>query len=313
MTDAGRILIVEDEPALRELVAVALEREGFRVRQAADGQEGLRLARAEGADVILLDVMLPKLNGFEVCQRLRQDPSTALIPVVMLTALGELKDRLTGFKLGADEYLCKPFDVAELVARVERLRRRARDEVGANPLTGLPGAVALEREIKRRLDDKKEFSLALADLRGMKGINRVFGYERGDSFLRATGLVLRSAVTELGNAEELVAHLGGDDFAFLTEPARAEVMATRAMESADQLFPLYYDEEDRRRGRLTRPAAGDGVAVDEPFLSLRFALVDVPSGSANHPVPILEAARALLARPDNARGLQRETFGAARG
>ena len=106
---AHRVLIVEDEPDIRDLVVFHLEREGYQVVQSRSGPEALRLARATPPDLVLLDLMLPEMDGLEVCRRLRQDPATMALPIVMLTARGDEVDRVLGLELGADDYVVKPF------------------------------------------------------------------------------------------------------------------------------------------------------------------------------------------------------------
>jgi phosphate regulon transcriptional regulator PhoB len=131
---AQRVLIVEDEPDIRDLLVFHLQREGYHVIHARTGAEALRLVRAEPPDLVLLDLMLPEVDGLEVCRRLRQDPATRALPIVMLTARGDEVDRVLGLELGADDYVVKPFSPRELVARVRAVLRRARPEAGSAPL-----------------------------------------------------------------------------------------------------------------------------------------------------------------------------------
>ena len=122
---SSRVLIVEDEPDIRELVVHHLKREGYQVSVAASGEEALRQVQASPPDLVLLDLMMPAMNGLEVCRRLRQDPVTASLPIVMLTAKGDEIDRVLGLEIGADDYITKPFSPRELVARVRAVLRRA--------------------------------------------------------------------------------------------------------------------------------------------------------------------------------------------
>ncbi|MGL5034672.1 MAG: response regulator transcription factor [Microcystaceae cyanobacterium] len=120
-----RILVIDDDPSISELVSINLEMAGYDVNQAEDGVKGQALAVQIQPDLIMLDVMLPKADGFTVCQRLRRDHRTTDIPVLMLTALGQIQDKIDGFNAGADDYLTKPFDVEEMLARVRALLRRS--------------------------------------------------------------------------------------------------------------------------------------------------------------------------------------------
>lgn len=125
------MLVVEDDPHIRELVVLHLGLEGLTTTAAEDGTEGLRLARHEPFDLIVLDLMLPGLDGLTVCRAVRRDSRNAEIPILMLTARGEESDKVLGLESGADDYLTKPFGVRELVARVRALLRRRKREAGA--------------------------------------------------------------------------------------------------------------------------------------------------------------------------------------
>ncbi len=288
--DNARVLLVEDDRDLVDFLQHMLESEKYQVVTAMDGEDALRKARTERPDVILLDVLLPKMHGFEVCQRLRQDPGTCLIPIIMVTSLTAIKDRLTGFKLGADEYISKPFEPIELLARVERLIERTRQNIASNPLTGLPGGLPMEEEVKRRLGAEEEFSLGLVDANGFAAFNDEMGFERGDGVLRLLGTILRSAAVELGNRNDMASHLGGDDFAILTTPARSEVIATRVLENVEALIPMQYDEASREQGhRLGK----DGKP--NPFLSVAIGFVNVSPGSFKHQAQVMDRARKALA------------------
>lgn len=293
---AGRVLVVEDDETLSAVVVALLEQENYEVLRAADGERALRLAIEEKPDVVLLDVLLPKMNGFEVCQRLRQEPETCLIPVLLTSARGETKDKVTGFKLGADEFMAKPFDPLELLARVERTVRRSREDLAANPLTGLPGPVALDREIKRRWLAGDVFSLGRAEVAGLSSFHRAYGYEAGDHVIRLAGMILRSAAKELGNPTDFVAHVGGPRFAFLSTPARAPVVASRAMENADVLLLMQYDARDRS-------VLSTEELTPRERLRLYFGLVDVPPSPVGHPRSLLDQAAEALAAARRGSGL----------
>jgi phosphate regulon transcriptional regulator PhoB len=124
------VLVVEDEPDIRQLIVHHLEREGFRCRQAATGAEALRAVRASTPDLVVLDLMLPEVDGLEVCRRVRGETATAAVPIIMLTAKGDEVDRVVGLELGADDYVAKPFSPKELIARVRAVLRRAHPEAG---------------------------------------------------------------------------------------------------------------------------------------------------------------------------------------
>ena len=136
------VLVVEDEPDIRQLVVHHLERDGFHCRQAGTGSDALRAVRASTPDLVVLDLMLPQGDGLEVCRRLRADPATARVPIIMLTAKNDEVDRVVGLELGADDYVSKPFSPKELVARVRAVLRRARPDSGGRVYR--EGGIALD-------------------------------------------------------------------------------------------------------------------------------------------------------------------------
>jgi len=182
-----KILIIEDEPAIVELVTLYLGREGFHVAAAYDGVEGLVAVKMEQPDLIILDLMLPEMDGWEVCKRLRQDTD---IPIIMLTARGDDVDKIVGLELGADDYVTKPFNPRELAARVKAVLRRGRVREQANGVIRL-GELVLDparREVRIRGEltslRAKEFDLlqTMARHPGMvfsreQLLNQVWGYD----------------------------------------------------------------------------------------------------------------------------------------
>lgn len=120
------ILVVEDEARIAQVVAAYLQRDGYRVQQAHDGRQALDLAKADVPDLVVLDLMLPEVSGWDVTRELRRDPRTAKVPIIMATARDEVSDRIVGLELGADDYVVKPYDAKELVARVHAVLRRTR-------------------------------------------------------------------------------------------------------------------------------------------------------------------------------------------
>jgi len=177
----GTVLVVEDEPDVAELIRYHLAKEGYDVRITANGGDAVKFVHSMQPDLILLDIMVPQLNGWEVCRRLKQDPETRAVPVIMVTGRVEEGDKVLGFELGADDYVTKPFSPRELVARVRAVARRGKqlDRTAAHRLKA--GDLQIDR---RRFEvtmrgvvvelPRKEFEL-LAALVGSPG--RVFGRE----------------------------------------------------------------------------------------------------------------------------------------
>jgi len=159
---SARILVVDDEPAVTDLLAYNLHKAGYEILLAADGREALRLARQSNPDLILLDLMLPEVDGLDVCRELRR---TSEVPVIMLTARGEEIDRVVGLELGADDYVSKPFSMRELLARIKAVLRRAQaDRLAGEPATILRGKGSLRLDMESRIVTIGQTSLALTRL-----------------------------------------------------------------------------------------------------------------------------------------------------
>ncbi len=207
------MLVVEDEPDIRALIVHHLQRDGFVCRTAATGAEALRDARASLPDLIVLDLMLPEVDGLEVCRRLRADPRTAQVPVIMLTARADEVDRIVGLELGADDYVVKPFSPKELVARVRAVLRRARGaaEPGhplrAGALVLDPSRHTVELRGAPLALTPKEFDLLQALLEAAGRVlsretllNRVWGYARADEIeSRTVDVHVRRLRAKLGD------------------------------------------------------------------------------------------------------------------
>jgi diguanylate cyclase (GGDEF)-like protein len=266
------ILVVDDEPDIAQFVAVNLRSVGYDVLVASDGEEALSQAEEVRPDLVLLDVMMPRVDGFEVAQRLRRSPRTASTSIVMLTAAALSSDKVLGFASGADDYIVKPFNPLELLARVKTTLRRARDLRSLSPLTGLPGNFRIEDEIQRNIEEDLPFALLYCDLDDFKAYNDHNGFVEGNRVLQATALILQEAVEEYASANGFVGHVGGDDFLVILPPDVADVAAARICERFDQEIAGFYDRKDLERGY---------VEVEDRQGNLqRFGLIAVSIGVA---------------------------------
>ena len=289
----AKILVADDDIDITELIRFTLEADDYQVITAGDGEEALRKACEEHPDLIILDVNMPRLTGFEVCEKIRDSSETCLIPIIMLTSLAKAKDRITGIKLGADEYLSKPFEPLELSARVEGLLKRTKESLSANPLTGLPGNITIEKEMKRRLKQGDAFSVIYADLDNFKAFNDKYGFERGDNVLRLISVIMRSSVTEEGNKNDFLGNIGGDDFIIITTGDRVEPLAKKIISMFDELIPGQYDEDVRGRGYMWG-VNRQGEEVKFPLMTISIGAVTVEKGLYHHYSQVAERAKDLL-------------------
>ncbi|MBI2953092.1 MAG: response regulator, partial [Chloroflexi bacterium] len=242
---------------IRELLKDYLGMQGFETLLAADGEEALRAVERDAPDLILLDVMLPGVDGFEVCRQVRRSMKTATIPVIMLTAKAALPDKLSGFETGADDYITKPFDNDELLARVQTQLRHVTQAL-LSELTGLPGNTAIEQAIKRLVNMReKKWAILFIDIDNFKAYNDVYGFLQGNELIKATARIIRQTVMdkECGSSGldslDFVGHIGGDDFVATSTPERVKSICEEILRRFDAEAPLYYSDEDREKGYIT--------------------------------------------------------------
>jgi phosphate regulon transcriptional regulator PhoB len=228
---AREVLVVEDEPDIRRLVVLHLEREGFRCRTATTGSDALREVKAAVPDLVVLDLMLPEVDGLEVCRRLRRDTSTASVPIIMLTAKSDEVDRIVGLEIGADDYIGKPFSPKELVARVRAVLRRTQPNQATPALTVGPITLDAARHAvslngQAIVLTPKEFDLLQALLEAAGRVlsrefllNRVWGYARADVIeSRTVDVHVRRLRAKLGDAGSRIATVKSIGYRFETDP-----------------------------------------------------------------------------------------------
>ena len=242
------VLVADDDDDIVRFVEVNLRLEGFEVVTASDGEAALQGAYEMLPDLMLLDVMMPKIDGFEVCQRLRSDPRTKNMSVIMLTAKSLSADKVVGLTAGADDYMIKPFDPVELVARVKSALRRSREMRSINPLTQLPGNVQIQEEVAARVTAADPFALMYIDLNDFKANNDFYGFARGDEVIKLLARCAGRAVQGTAGSEGFLGHIGGDDFVAIVDPEKAEATAEQIIECWDREIPRLYDEPDVQRG-----------------------------------------------------------------
>lgn len=263
---SANILVTDDDSNIRALLQEVLESDGYVVDTARDGIEGLEKVAKNRPDLVLLDVEMPGMTGWDVVQKIKSDPTTQQIPVLMLTSLSQTQHRVQGLDLGADDYLTKPFNIAELLARVRSALKRTQVAVEANPLSHLPGNRSIEREINNRIQSGIKFTVLYGDLNNFKAFNDRYGFIRGDKIIQETARILLSVRTP----GDFVGHVGGDDFVMVTDADRAEDICKRICAEFDRVAPAHYDEEDRKKGFIEVPDR-QGNMYKFPFVGIAIA------------------------------------------
>lgn len=286
---AHTILIVEDDPQIVRVLRAMLELEGFSIAAVTTGEEAVEYALREVPHLVLLDVMLPRMDGFEVARRLRANIKTAHIPVVVLSARHDTADIVRAFETAVDDYLTKPFNTDELLARIRTQLRHVQQHLLA-PLTGLPGGLQVERAIGHMLRGAAPWAILYLDLDHFKAYNDVYGFLRGNELIRLTGRVAGEAVRERGNVTDFVGHIGGDDFVIFTTPDRAEALCGELIRRFDIESRALYPAEDLRRGTLVaRDRQGQEHAY--PLVSLSIGVVT----NQFHPITSTEEVSRIAA------------------
>lgn len=242
------ILVVDDDEDIARFVEFNLRLHGYEVIHARDGQEALEVIAQHRPDLAVVDLMMPRLDGLELTRRLRADPMTAALPVIMLTAKGMTVDKVHGLSAGADDYLVKPFDTAELVARVSSTLRRNKEFREVSPLTGLPGNSRIRREIGDRIRIGSDYAVGYIDIDRFKSVNDVYGFVRGDDFITTLARSLHQAVVSVGLPPAFLGHVGGDDFIFVCTPEQVRPLTSQVSADFERAADALYDSSDAARG-----------------------------------------------------------------
>lgn len=271
----GEILYADDDELAREMVHQVLEAAGHTVRAVTDGAQALEELRRAAPELVLLDYRMGEPDGFAVCRAVKDDPALGHLPVLILTGEGKIDSRLRGFQAGADDYIAKPVDSRELVAKVGaflELARRGRDR---NPSSGLPGGEAIRREFERRQGGGEPFAVCYLDLDHFKPFGERFGFPVSDGVIREVGAILREAAADV---DGFAGHVGGDDFIVLCADEAALGLVERAQGRFDARLPAHVPEEVARAGRYQGRDRG-GAVREFPLTRLAAAIVRVGPGN----------------------------------
>lgn len=277
----GKILIVDDDPDILDVLRITLEAEGYEVIEGHDGQEAIDIIKKTTPDLLITDFKMPKMSGDEVCRILKQDILVQHMPIIMLTGKGEVTDKVHGINAGADDYMVKPFEPQELVARVKMVLRRTARDLDANPLTKLPGNVSILNEIQKRIEKDKGFAVCYIDLDKFKAFNDKYGFEKGDEVIKNTARILINSVQEKGTPQDFIGHIGGDDFVVVTIPEKIEPLCKTIISKFDSLVPDLYNKKDKEKGYIIGKDR-QGKIKKIPLISISISVVNNKDKKIKH-------------------------------
>ncbi len=248
----GRILVVEDDFDISNMLRIYFTGQGYDVQVAPRGGDALTLTRKQLPQLIVLDIMLPDMNGYDVCRELRTTTRTSHIPIIFLTQKDERSDKIIGLGLGADDYITKPFDIEELKLRVRNQIERAERDNYTDPNSGLPSSSLIEDKLRDLMREEKVWSYLDIKLAHYEPFKEVYGFVAGNEALRFMALILGEVLDELGTPNDFIGHAGSDNFVVVTYTDKVDGLVTRLVTRFSEDVQQHYSFIDRERGFMMK-------------------------------------------------------------
>ncbi len=287
-----KILVVDDSESFQETIKDILGLADFDVVTALNGKQGLELVYEENPDLIILDCMMPEMDGYEVVNVMRSDPILFNKPVIMLTGKDSEYDEIKGLALGIDDYIVKPFNPTLLIARIKAILERKTQSINANPLTLLCGNIVIKSETEKRMNSGIPFAMVYLDITNFKSFNDCYGFKRGDDIIKNTANILIRSIKEFGKKGDFIGHIGGDDFIILTTPEHYKAVAESVIKQFDALVRSYYDQEDLDRGFIIAPDRNNNIQ-QFPIMTISIAVINTEHTKIVHYGQLSEIAAEL--------------------
>lgn len=241
-----KILIIEDDLDVAEMLNAYFRVQGYEVFTVNWGEDGVRSCQTVHPDLVILDIRLPDIDGYEVARRLRADRRTAEVPIIFLTEKRDRADRLQGLELGADDYITKPFDVQELRLRVRNALKRVSQGSLTNPVTGLPEGALVDEKLSEVLG-KDDIAILFVSIENMDSFREAYGFVASDDVLRAISFMIVNTMREVSRPEDFLGHLNGSDFILVFPPANLQVLSEKLRTRLDQSVEYFYPIKDREQ------------------------------------------------------------------
>ncbi|HEX9018302.1 MAG TPA: response regulator [Anaerolineaceae bacterium] len=267
-----RLLIVEDDVDISNMLRIYFSAQGYAVDVALRGNDALEKTRQVMPNLIILDIMLPDIDGYEVCRSLRLNTRTSHIPVIFLTQRDERSDRLQGLELGADNYITKPFDIEELKLYVQNAIARSERESLTDPQTGLPAGRLIEDRLRKVIRERKGWTFLDLRLNFYEPFKDVYGFIAANDVLRFTAMLIGEVVDAVGSTNDFIGHAGGDNFIVITTDDAAPAMRQRLKARFKEEVLTHYNFMDRQQGYILAPDE-NGKISQTPLMSMAIGAV----------------------------------------
>jgi DNA-binding response OmpR family regulator len=246
----GRILVVEDDFDISNMLRIYFSGQGYDVQVAPRGGDALTLTRKQLPQLIVLDIMLPDMDGYAVCRELRQTTRTSHIPIIFLTQKDERSDKIAGLELGADDYITKPFDIEELKLRVKNAIDRVDREKSMDPRSNLPSSKLIEEQLRELMRTPETWTYMDLKINNFESFQEVYGFVASTEVLRFMALLIGEVVDELGTPDDFVGHAGNDNFVIITYSTKAQGVQDKLVQRFDEEVKQHYSFIDRERGHI---------------------------------------------------------------
>ncbi len=250
MSSSGRILVVEDDADIANMLQIYFSGQGYHVEVASRGSDALTKCKQHLPDLVVLDIMLPDMDGYAVCRQLRTTTRTKHIPIIFLTQKDERSDRIQGLELGADDYITKPFDIEELKLRVRRAITTYKHTNMTDPRTGLPSGKLIEEELLSLMKQGGDWSLALIGLDHMQPFADTYGFVAADEVLRFTAMLINNAIEEYGTMNDFIGHSGSETFVIISRAPSMSRLVDGLRERFNEEIRAHYNFMDAEQGGI---------------------------------------------------------------
>jgi CheY-like chemotaxis protein len=285
----GRILVVEDDVDISKMLRIYFDSQGYEVLVANRGNDALDTCRMKLPNVVVLDIQLPDIDGYEICRILRSNTRTSYVPIIFLTQKDERSDKIAGLELGADDYITKPFDIEELKLRVEGAIRRSQREALTHPVTNLPAGKLIEEQLKKVKDSTEPWKLLYFGIRNVTAFKETVGPIHVNEVLIFLADIMRESVEAHGTLNDFIGQASDNDFIIITTPEQASIICKTVTQRFNEESDVFYPFPIREAGKVTYEDI-DGVTHEADFMKMAVGVVSSSDGPFADIVQITEDA-----------------------